>query len=235
MMIFFLSCVILDKRLFILEGKKLAVLLKDAAYEQLLLMINQGELHDGIIYSLTTLAEKLQMSKTPVRDAIQRLSDEKRIDILPSRGIRLHQMSVEERIQHYHFSNAIEGYCLLKLTEHRNEKQYQPYIETMKFSLNEMEKCLSNEISFAKYFQFDQMFHQQILESLEDAYFSSLQHSIKGFYAHPEVQSGSDAISREQVYLCHKNILNCVLLGDAFGAYEALMEHSAMFIKNKQE
>lgn len=211
----------------------MAVLLKDEAYDRLLLMIEQGKLIHGTIYSLTTLAEELQMSKTPVRDAIQRLSDEKYIDVLPSRGIRLHQMSREERIGHYHFSNAIEGYCLLELAKHHEDQKNRKYIEAMKVSLEEMQKRISGDVPFTEYFRFDQMFHQQILESLEDAYFSSQQYSVMGFYRHPEIQTGSKAISRELVCRCHKNILDCVLRGDAFGAYTALMEHSAMFMEDR--
>lgn len=61
------------------------LLLKDQAYQALLEMIWSGNLEAGEIYSLTKIAQDLNISRTPLRDAIQRLSDEKRIDILPSR------------------------------------------------------------------------------------------------------------------------------------------------------
>ena len=72
------------------------------------------------------------MSKTPVRDAIQKLADEKRIDILPSRGIQLHMPTADEVKQHYHFSNAIEGYCVAETRQslrQKSQKYLCPQIE----------------------------------------------------------------------------------------------------------
>ena len=66
----------------------MTLLLKDEAYEQLTQMINSGKFEYGKKYSLNQIAADLNMSKTPVRDAIQRLAEERRIDILPSRGDR---------------------------------------------------------------------------------------------------------------------------------------------------
>ena len=90
----------------------MSLFLKDEAYEQLVQMIDDGKFEYDKKYSLNQIAIELNMSKTPVRDAIQKLAEEKRIDILPSRGIQLHMPTADEVKQHYHFSNAIEGYCV---------------------------------------------------------------------------------------------------------------------------
>ena len=66
----------------------MSLFLKDEAYEQLVQMIDDGKFEYDKKYSLNQIAIELNMSKTPVRDAIQKLADEKRIDILPSRGIQ---------------------------------------------------------------------------------------------------------------------------------------------------
>ena len=87
-------------------------LLKDEAYQILLDMIKDGKIKYGQRYSLNALSSELNMSRTPVRDAIQRMCDEGRMEMLPSRGFQLHVMDRSEMLQHYHFSNAIEGYCV---------------------------------------------------------------------------------------------------------------------------
>ena len=61
----------------------MSLFLKDEAYEQLVQMIDDGKFEYDKKYSLNQIAIELNMSKTPVRDAIQKLADEKRIDILP--------------------------------------------------------------------------------------------------------------------------------------------------------
>ena len=99
------------------EAIPMSLFLKDEAYEQLVQMIDDGKFEYDKKYSLNQIAIELNMSKTPVRDAIQKLADEKRIDILPSRGIQLHMPTADEVKQHYHFSNAIEGYCVAELAK----------------------------------------------------------------------------------------------------------------------
>ena len=79
----------------------MSLFLKDEAYEQLVQMIDDGKFEYDKKYSLNQIAIELNMSKTPVRDAIQKLADEKRFDILPSRGIQLHMPTDDEVKQHY--------------------------------------------------------------------------------------------------------------------------------------
>ena len=206
-------------------------MLKDQAYEILLNMIKEGQLEYGKIYSLNALSSEMQMSRTPVRDAIQRMCDEGRMDMLPSRGFQLHFMTKEELIQHYHFSNAIEGYCVSTLARNYKEGKGEKHVKRMRFLVEELGKRLDESIPFQDYFRYDRDFHLAILESLEDPYFSSLQHSSMGFYDHPELQHDS-AIAREAIYDCHKKILSCIEKGDSQAAYNALIEHSDLMVRD---
>ena len=95
-------------------------------------------------------------------------------------------------------------------------------------------KYLEKYDAFKEYFVYDKGFHQTILESLEDPYFSGLQHSAMGFYDHPELQHDS-AVIREEVYRCHKKIYDNIKSGDSHGAYQALIEHSDLMIKDLLE
>lgn len=206
------------------------MLLKDQAYEALVKKIRDGSLEYGKIYSLKAIASELEMSTTPVRDAIQRLCDEGRMDMLPSRGIRLHMLTKEELIQHYHFSNAIEGYCVSALAKAYSKGEGSLHVARLGMLVEELGKRLSSDTPFQEYFAYDRGFHQAILESLEDPYFSSLQNSAMGFYDHPELQH-DDAIAREEIYRCHKKIYECVKAGDSRQAYEALIEHADLMLR----
>ena len=59
------------------------------AYEHLREMIEENQLEDGVIYSETRLAKEIGVSRTPMRDALQKLEQEGLIEILPSRGFHL--------------------------------------------------------------------------------------------------------------------------------------------------
>lgn len=209
----------------------MSFLLKDEAYDKFIQMINDKQLIYGEIYSLNVLTATMDMSKTPVRDAIQKLVDEKRIDILPSRGIRLHQITKEELMQHYHFSCAIEGYCVATLAKTYQKDKKNPSVKKLKKLTEQMEKMLDEQQDFGEYFALDQQFHKELLESLRDPYFNNLQHSSMGFYNHPEVQFTDKKLSRKEVYECHRKILNAICEGDSASAYEALLEHSDLMLK----
>ena len=56
-------------------------MLKDDAYNALINMIWSGQIQANKIYSVTKIAKDLNISRTPLRDALQRLSDEHHVDI----------------------------------------------------------------------------------------------------------------------------------------------------------
>ena len=85
--------------------------LNNIAYEHLRNMIYQSELEFGRVYSETKLAARLNISRTPIRDALNRLAQERYIDILPNRGFVLHSPTQADIIEAYHVRLMIEGYC----------------------------------------------------------------------------------------------------------------------------
>jgi len=166
------------------------------------------------------------MSRTPVRDAIQKLGEQRRIDVMASRGFCLHVMTQEEMEFHRHFSNAIECYCIQKLTLDYMKDPGNVHVARMQQLLADMEKVLTEDTPFAEYFILDQEFHAAIIDSLDNAYFSELKNSPDGFYDHPELQLTDKKISRKVIYNLHKKILNAVCSGDVHGAVQAMIEHS---------
>lgn len=65
-------------------------LLQEEAYTHIKEQILSGALREEQIYSETKIAAMIGISRTPVKDALVRLSQERLVDILPSRGFRLH-------------------------------------------------------------------------------------------------------------------------------------------------
>ncbi|MBQ2616513.1 MAG: GntR family transcriptional regulator, partial [Synergistaceae bacterium] len=53
------------------------------AYEALKDMILGGHFEKGEIYSETKVSKELEISRTPIRDAVQRLAQERYIDVIP--------------------------------------------------------------------------------------------------------------------------------------------------------
>ena len=62
--------------------------LQERAFTYLKKLIASGGLTPGVIYSETRIASEIGISRTPVKDALVRLSQDKYIDIIPSKGFR---------------------------------------------------------------------------------------------------------------------------------------------------
>ncbi|MEA4881318.1 MAG: GntR family transcriptional regulator, partial [Synergistaceae bacterium] len=60
---------------------------KDFAYEEIRKLILRRETSEGVILSENSLAAELNMSRTPVREALQRLQMEGFLEIHPNRGV----------------------------------------------------------------------------------------------------------------------------------------------------
>jgi len=217
------------------SGCDFITLLKDSAYLSLIKMIDDGKIKYGEIYSLNVIAGELNMSRTPVRDAIQRLCDENRIDLLPSRGFCLHVMTEEEVRQLYHFSSAIEGYCAVCLAKQYKLEGQNRYIEQLRDLVSEMERCDLDTVSFGSFYALDNQFHDTLIKSLEDPYLNALSQSKRGFYDHPELHLTEIPLDRTSILSCHKQILAAILSGDPSAAYQAVLEHADLVYENYQK
>ncbi|GFI62101.1 HTH-type transcriptional repressor RspR [Clostridiales bacterium] len=215
------------------NGRDFITLLKDEAYSSLKKLINEGKFKYGETYSLNTIASELNMSRTPVRDAIQKLCNENIIDLLPSRGFCLHTMTSEETLQLYHFSSAIESYCASCLAKQYSKNPENIYVEKLKNLLERMKSCNLETAAFDEaYYHLDNSFHHTLIESLEDTRFNMLSESRFGFYDHPELHLTEVALNKKVILSCHELIVEAILAGDADAAYRALLEHADIVYEN---
>lgn len=96
-------------------------MLKEIAYEKIKAKILSG---DDLYTSGVSLVEELQMSRTPIREALQRLEQEGFIRLLPNQGIAIPELSVKEVNDIFDFRIAIETASL---------KQVAPVLRTEHF------------------------------------------------------------------------------------------------------
>ena len=90
-------------------------LLKDQAYERLKDMIVRGEFEPGRFLSERRLAAQLDMSKTPVRSAVERLAIEGLVLVSPQQGIVVADVSLSEIIDLFEIRTALESFVVGRL------------------------------------------------------------------------------------------------------------------------
>ena len=91
------------------------VLLKDRAYEALKDLILQEVFPPGSFLSERQLAARLEMSKTPIRAALERLESEGLVSVSPQQGILVREISVHEVVDIFDVRIALERFALQKL------------------------------------------------------------------------------------------------------------------------
>lgn len=202
------------------------LLLKDQAYQALLEMIWSGSLEAGEIYSLTKIAQDLNISRTPLRDAIQRLSDEKRIDILPSRGFCLHKFTEEEIKQRYHLTISLEGYSIVRLIEKYKENPKNPYIMKLEECVDLMENGLNEEHTFKEKYNYDNVFHNTLVESLDDNFPEYLSLKDHGFINIPELHIYAKCLDMKVMLAFNKRTLNAIKTGNYEDGYKCMIENA---------
>ena len=67
----------------------------DAAYERIRALVLSGDLAPGTRLGQVDLAERLGISRTPVREALRRLSGESLVDFHPNRGFRVADLGLD--------------------------------------------------------------------------------------------------------------------------------------------
>ena len=141
--------------------------LNTLAYEHIKDMIYTGELVLNHIYSETKLAAQLSISRTPVRDALNRMAQERYIDILPNRGFMLHQPNAADIIEAYHVRMMIEGYCSDVVARHYpRDPKARATISRMEDALERQQALLDDPVhySLSEFWLDDLDFHKAVLE-----------------------------------------------------------------------
>ena len=97
-----------------------------SAYAQLESMIIFEQLESGAMYSEKQLADMLDMGRTPIREALQKLAWEQMVNIYPRRGIQIPNLTVEKQLKLLEVRRPIEALCAGLAAEKATREQKKP-------------------------------------------------------------------------------------------------------------
>lgn len=202
--------------------------LQQKAYEYLLHLIRSGGLEPGVIYSETRLAAQIGISRTPFRDALVRLSQDKYIDILPSKGFCLHLISQEDVWTTYQARIAVEGYCAMDLVSAGASAAGQEILSRLEENLHCMEDMILKKASLTDILACDLEFHQTIVrfpgnEELISLY-ESLNHRVSYIALESFHKPGRPAQALEEHWRIYRAIREAKERVE-IGPYLAVMHH----------
>lgn len=195
------------------------------AYESLKEMILSGTLEHQQIYSETKLSQSLGISRTPLRDAIQRLAQEGYLDVIPSKGFRIHELTERDLLETYQIRCALEGFCVVQLAKDHEELRAQHVLAVLEGLLRDQQAVIDTTHSIEDFAQYDQEFHKRIVYYLENSVISDTFDSYHYQMSRQTYLSLGQEGRMEDTVAEHRAILENMKIGAVGRSYKAALTH----------
>lgn len=112
----------------------------------------------GAIIRKSTICDQLGLSRSPVSDALARLSGEGLVDIVPQSGTRVSRLSMAAIIEDTFLREALEVAAVRHCTMHRTDETVARLTRNL-----EMQKLLVVDLDKEEFMQTDAAFHDTIM------------------------------------------------------------------------
>lgn len=199
--------------------------LQEQAYDYLKEMIISEKLEDGEIYSETKTAEEIGISRTPIRDALQRLSQEGLIDIIPSKGFKIREISEVDIIEIFQIRAAIEGFCSLLMAKEYDTPKAQDTIKQLEALINRQKEIADSDSDIHAFVEADQRFHITIVNYADNSEFNKLfnhyMYRIKKLAIHSLKHPGRIQSTIQE----HINIFHAISTGNVSEVFAITLIH----------
>ncbi len=199
--------------------------LNERAYYIVRELVLNDELNPGMIYSETKLSEAIGVSRTPLRDAIHKLESEGFLDVIPSKGFKIHVLTPDEISDSFEQRCAIEGLAIFKLCENISSKTEHDTFELLKSAVKKQEDSYHSGQPASKSIIFDHEFHQTLVNYLQNENFNNFfeKHLYQILKHCASAVEGTD--NEENMIIQHKAIIKAVENHDSYNAYKAMLIH----------
>ena len=195
--------------------------LKQQAYAELKRQIVAGELPSGSVQSVRQLATRLEMSKTPVHAAIERLEADGLVTLAPHQGVVVREMSIQDIINHYEIRQALEPYVLRRISGRLTASQ----IGQLQENLEEVRRCASAKDS-AALMKADTEFHQLLCGFVGNDEITRVMQQLRDKVQRVVFRVAEQFPERvTETYEEHRAIVEAIVAGDAEKAAQLMYEH----------
>jgi DNA-binding GntR family transcriptional regulator len=170
------------------------------------------------LYSELQLAAAMNISRTPVREALIELSREGIIDVVPQRGFRVRAMTQDEEREAMDLRGAIESYVVRKLS-----------VDVTETAIRQLRDILDRQAQVtddaALFFELDESFHLTMPALMGLKRTRDMLGTLRGII----FLTGSSAFAlperATEVIAEHRAIVDAVATGDRDRAVRAVLNH----------
>ncbi len=197
--------------------------LSEQAYRILREMITNARFQRGTRLNVERLARDMEISRTPIWEAIHRLIQEGLLVSIPNRGVFVMDLTAEAALDLYTVREVLEGLAVRLACQHVDDKA----LAKMEKSLNEQYEMTRN-VDLVGYSKYDFDFHAVIYELSGNKFLQEMLDTIRS-----KTRSTSmDFVPLLQAsYEDHMQVLRALKARDPAAAEKAIRTHIRRLIQ----
>ena len=195
-------------------------LLRDVAYDRLREAITTGELLPGAPLSETQLSKELEISRTPVREAIQQLEREGLVQIIPGRAITVAAPSLQEVMDVVHMRYMLEPEVARLVAKTGTADMRETIQQTIEQMVVAAEKG-----DLPGWSRLDTLFHEAITEACTNKLMAKVSFQMRN-RVHYMINDPQTSLKR--IIDCtaeHKAVADAIIAGEPDEAERAMRLH----------
>lgn len=200
--------------------------LRDVVFKTLRQAILTGELQPGERLMEITLANRLGVSRTPVREAIHKLEQEGLVIMMPRRGAQVAQITEKDLSEVLEVRLGLEEMAVGFACERMSEKQFEELCQ----AANEFSVAIDRD-DLTALAQADEKFHSLICQSTGNDCLCSITNNLREQMYRYRIEHLKDQDARRNLDAEHKAICGALEQRDAQEARMILRSH----IENQQQ
>jgi DNA-binding GntR family transcriptional regulator len=210
-----------------LPNARQRVSLLEQAYDEIKHRIITCRYRPGEVLSEADISANLKIGRTPIHQAIHKLTKDELISILPRKGVMVRPVSIDEAIEIIGIRLLTEGYCARLAAERADESE----LRQLEQILHSCEEAIEKR-DVEKLMLLDREFHDTLARAAKN---KALADTLKNFHERSLrfwFISLRDRDHHRPVLTQHRAILDALRRRDPDAAENAMREHIRAFQKN---
>jgi DNA-binding GntR family transcriptional regulator len=195
-------------------------------YEALQERIVKGELAPGVALPEQEISQLLGASRTPIREALQRLAREGLVELIPGRGAFVSEISVPDIIELFQLREALEPLSARLASRARN----RAIIEPLRAELDDAHTMIDRDP--AEYYELSYRLDVAIVSLTQNARLGRSLAEIWSQVRRARLVASANPQRLHETVDEHRQILQAILSGDEQGAEEATRAHLRRSLRN---
>ena len=198
---------------------------KDQVYQYLKAALIKGDLHTGEIYSEQQLADQLNVSRTPVREAVMQLMHEGMLEVRANRGWTVRPVSEDDLREIVAARIAVEGYSIRWLTAEALESVRQRTLALLGAVQERSRRYIADNHMHYEFMRLDTEFHTLLVSATENSYLIRIHEQMRTKLEQAVFTSLHHTRRHAQAWEEHAAILSAVGRRDEADAMRTFMVH----------